>query len=623
MCGLGGIIPAGRDASRYAPQLRAMLGKLRHRGPDGDGTFIDERGHLGFVHARLSILDLSSAGRQPMTSGDGRWTIVFNGEIYNFRDLRAELVRDGVCFRSQSDTEVLLEIFRRDGVSCLQRLDGMFSFAIWDRDEETLFLARDALGIKPLYIWEAGGSLAFASELRAVLTASFARPQLEPQALARYLLFGSVQEPDGLLFGVKALPAGCYLVWRNGSYQINRYWQPVYSADGPSGPDAIAHTRTALMETVQRHMVSDVDVGLFLSGGMDSTAILSLIKLAGMDLPRTFCISFDDQVFNEGDDASRTAKHFGSEHIDYRLRPADARKMFAEFLECIDVPTCDGFNTWCISKLARQHGLKVVLSGVGGDELFGKYPSYRQVPRLMNWHRLVKLAGPFRGSLVRLFDFVARRSHVLGGRTVDRLSTFLASAGNPMCAYWAVRAFFTPKEVQILIQQYCGTSIFRIDEFLAEAIPDQPSMHDSVSYLETTRYLRNQLLRDSDSMSMSHGLELRTPLVDRRLFDSINCIPAGQRLLRGRELLGDAIPEIPDWVTNARKRGFRFPLQEWVSCDWKDQFSELERSCPIRLETWYRKWALFTLHHFLHRNQVESGLSSTRGLRPAGEYLSA
>ena len=612
MCGIGGIISPGIEPSELKSRLLAMQERLRHRGPDDEGSSVDAAAGAGLVHTRLAILDLSSAGHQPMASADGRYSIVFNGEIYNFLELRRELEQAGEHFRSRSDTEVILRLYQREGAACVRRLDGMFAFAIWDAVKKSCFLARDPLGIKPLYIWRRGEAFAFASEIRTLLRAELGPKRLCPTALRQYLLFGSVQEPRTLVDEIESLPAGHTMLWKDGSGQLDRYWRLQFAADPILPRDAAALTRSALEDSVRRHFVSDVPVGIFLSGGKDSTAVVALARTAGLERVQTFCISFDDPQFNEGDLAARTAAHFGTDHHDWRMTAADGQSLLADYLDYLDQPSNDGFNTFCVSKFAHDRGLKVVLSGLGGDELFGGYPSFRQIPRMTAWHRRLAVAGPLRGLAGRLGERLSD-SH-----KIQRLGVFLASPGQLGAAYWTMRAFFTPAEAERLVAAYSGGVTEVLGDGLFDDEPSgQPTVEDDVGYLETTRYMRNQLLKDSDVMSMAWGLELRVPLVDRKLVDAVARIPAGVRYADNKRLLVDAVPEIPAWIVSARKQGFRFPFERWIGPHWSEEFGELDRTSPVPLKTWYRRWCLLTLNHFLRTQGIAANCFPHEHARPA------
>jgi asparagine synthase (glutamine-hydrolysing) len=578
-------------------RAKAMQSRLRHRGPDDAGIYIDPDGQAAFAHTRLAVLDLSSAGHQPMSSPDGRYTITFNGEIYNFMELRQELQSHGESFRSRTDTEVILKLYEREGPECAQRLKGMFAFAIWDRVEKRCFLARDPLGIKPLYLWRHRETLAFASEVRALVLADLGSKTLCDLALQEYLLYGSVQEPRTLIDEIEALPAGYTLDWMEGSGRRVRYWQLKFAADPVSEQDSVELTRTALDDSIRRHFVSDVPVGIFLSGGIDSTAIVALAKANGFDQLQTLCISFDDHEYDEGAAAARTSAHFNTEHHDWRMTAEDGRQLLQGFLDHADQPSNDGFNTYCVSKLARDRGLKVVLSGLGGDELFGGYSSFRVIPKMTAWHRRLRLVSPIKTLGGRLGEKFA------ASQRIRRASVYLRSSGSVADAYWAVRGFFTPEETSQLVPLYTGNTHYQRElGCLQGEMLSQPTMADEISYLETTRYMRNQLLRDSDVMSMAWGLELRVPFVDHAMINDVRRLPANSRIASNKRLLLDAVPEIPDWVARSPKRGFAFPFSQWIREEWREVFDAIDRMSPVPLITWYRRWSLYALNHFMHQS---------------------
>src|SRR6266513_355680 len=404
MCGIAGIILSESSPVDLEPVLSRMRAAMKHRGPDDDGTVLLPETTGGFVNTRLAILDLSAAGHQPMSTPDGRFCITFNGEIYNFEELRNELLADGVELKSHSDTEVILRLFERDGPACLNRLIGMFAFAIWDAREKSCFLARDPLGIKPLYYSAFPRDLVFASEQRALLRSAHVPKQISAEGLFSYFLNGTVAEPGTLLEGIRVLPAGHYLVWQDNRVTIQRYWQISFSSTWSNGVEPAAFLRDALLQSVKRHFVGDVPVGVFLSGGVDSSAIVALAKTSGYDDLRTFSISLDDPSLNEGDVAASTAKHFQTKHTDWRLTGAAGAGLLDEFIKNIDRPTIDGFNTFCVSKVAHDAGLKVVLSGLGGDELFGGYQTFQRVPTVLEWGMAMNSVPTFKQWIGRVLE---------------------------------------------------------------------------------------------------------------------------------------------------------------------------------------------------------------------------
>jgi len=602
MCGIAGILNSELSADVVRRRLEKLTAALRDRGPDDSGIFLSRDGHTGLAQTRLSILDLSPAGHQPMASTDGRFQIVFNGEIYNFRELRRELMEQGETFRTETDTEVILRMYQLYGPECVREFAGMFAFVIWDTREETCFLARDPMGIKPLYYHQSQGGLVFASEIQALLRADLIPRRLSPNALQGYLLFGSVQEPETLMEGTVCLPAGHYLLWSKRKVRQRCYWEVQFHADKFDRNEAVAATRKGLMETVGRHFVSDVPVGIFLSGGIDSTTLVALARAAGREKLQTFCISFDDASYNEGESARRTAEHFGTEHHDWRLTAAMGRELVKNYLACQDQPSIDGFNTFCVSRHAHEHSMKVVLSGLGGDELFAGYRSFENVIALNRYGQLLRLAGPVTTWAGRMMERHARQPR---GR---RLGSYLTDQPSLAAAYWAMRGIFTPVESARLAQIYFGGDIDpnTCGSTIHFHVPMQPTSGDQVSYLEISRYMRNQLLRDSDVMSMASGLELRVPFVDSRLIETLSRIPAQFRLEQGKQLLVSAVPEIPEWVRSASKRGFTFPFEHWLAVGWEDLFERLDQASPVQLQSWYRRWSLLVLEHFLTTHKLET-----------------
>jgi asparagine synthase (glutamine-hydrolysing) len=602
MCGIGGYF-ARDGAVRPADPERLLLSiqrALLHRGPDGQGTWLDAQCAAGLAHVRLAILDTSTAGAQPMRSDDGRFVISFNGEIYNFRELREGLQGKGCTFRSDSDTEVLLALLGRDGPAGLARLRGMFALALWDVHAGRGLLARDGFGIKPLYYAQASGGLFFASELHALVAGNAVPMTLDPAAVAGYFATGSVPEPATLLQDVHMLPPGHYLAWSGSRAEVKPFWEITFPP--PSNRDAagaIALARDALEESVAAHLTSDVPVGLFLSGGIDSTALLALAHARGSSSALTaFSVAVDDAHFNEADVAAQTAREFGVEHHVLHLDAVAARDSFGAFLDDMDMPSIDGFNTWTVARFARRHGIKVVLSGLGGDEMFGGYPSFRQVPRL---RALARGLGRVPGMGVVAGRLVAS-AHV-GPRWRRALELVQAPTGLAD-AYRAYRGIFPLVDAVRLASHFTGVSVRSVqDALVAGAAPLPASAMNAVSYLELSRYMRNQLLRDSDVMSMAHGVELRLPFVDQRLFDKLATIPASTRLQAGKELLLDAVPEIPARVQGARKRGFSFPIRAWLGQELGCEFSAATGGLPVAAGEWYQQWSVLTLTRWLGKRR--------------------
>ncbi len=588
MCGIAGIIGSKNTVQPLETTLRTMQQTLRRRGPDDQGVWISPNETAGLAHTRLSILDLSPAGHQPMETPDANLAITFNGEIYNFRELRAALQSQGVQFNSGSDTEVLLRLYEQQGPAMVSSLRGMFAFAIWDERGQTAFLARDPLGIKPLYYTLSGGTLAFASELRALTQAGLTSKELNPSALTQYFQSGSVAEPHTLLRDVLCLEAGHTLTWTAGSVAIKCYWQIKFEPAAMSRARATEITRESLLDSVRAHFVSDVPVGVFHRGGIDSTALVALARDVGQKDIATFSIGVDDSHLDESSIAKRTATHFGTQHHEMHLTGEMAEKSFATFLSSMDQPSIDGLNTFTVSAFAREHGMKVVLSGLGGDEMFGGYPSFQQVPKLARLAKLARQVPPLADAGGRVLErsSFSHRARRLGG--------FLQEEPTIANAYRAFRGIFSPHEARMLSARFSG--------HVAEGTPQTAlpqaaaeNAHDAVSECELRFYMRNQLLRDSDVMSMAHGLELRVPFVDRALFESVSRIPADLRLRAGKQMLLDAVPEVPEWVASQPKRGFVFPFDKWLDAKWGDAFRDSTAKIPSSRPTWYQRWSVFML----------------------------
>lgn len=528
-----------------------------------------------------------------MVSADGQAVIVFNGEIYNFREIRAELEAEGEIFHSESDTEVLLVGCRRHGAAFVPRLRGMFAFCFWDSANQRALLARDPFGIKPLYYTDDGTALVFASELRALLASELIKPALEPGAVAAFFATGSMSGPTTLVRGVRSIPAGHLLEWNQGRAIVSRFWQVTFPAPVPQDAStAKAAARTALESSIKAHLVSDVPVGIFLSGGIDSTALLALMRQAQpTGLLKTFSISVDDNQMDEADAAARTAALFGTEHHAFKLNAESAAAAFPDYLEAMDVPSVDGFNTWMVSRFAREHQMKVVLSGLGGDELLAGYPTFIQVPKLQRLGKLMSFLGPLGRLVGKLLACCGKSSKV------QRLGEFLQGPPTMERAYAATRGVFSGQDAARLAQYFCKGAAGAM--VLGTDLPIDP--RDAVSALELTRYMRFQLLRDSDVMSMAHGLELRVPLVDSELFDALARIPAELRLAQGKQLLLQAVPEVPAVIASAPKRGFSFPFEKWLATSFGDQFRQATQGLPVATSQWYQQWTVFVFRMWCKR----------------------
>ena len=596
MCGIAGIV--GSESSASQPALERMQAALRHRGPDDEGLWRSTSNTAAFAHTRLAVIDPGPGGHQPMCSSDGRFTITFSGEIYNFQELRLELERERTAFKTNSDTEVILHGYQSRGAGFVSRLRGMFAFAIWDEHDRTCFLARDPFGLKPLYFHHApDGALVFASELRALVASTLMARDLDPAGLDGYLRTGTVPEPHTIVKGVRLLEAGHTLEWRDARVTKRRYWSPRFADADPTTNHHSDTVRAALLDSVRHHFVSDVPVGIFLSGGIDSASLLALATECGHQHVRTVSLALPGSRDDEGELARRTAERFGARHAECAVDARIARDLLPRFLPTIDQPSIDGFNTFVVSRFAREQGLKVVLSGVGADELFGGYRSFTQVPRMTAWNEHLAWAGSLRPLGGRLLEKLA------AGPRWRRVGELLQQPPTMANTYSTFRAVFTRREAS-QIAESLGVSAPAGDSELDE--PRAAEDADEVSRLELTRYVRNQLVRDSDAASMACGLELRAPFLDRVLFDVTAAVPPAVRVNSAKQLLRDAVHELPPWVMGP-KRCFQFPFADWLDGEWREVFAAVDARSPVPTGTWYRQWCLLVLNDWMERMKTDVG----------------
>ncbi len=576
MCGIVGILV---HKTRLAPGLiERATQSLAHRGPDDSGTIvlresIPDELEIGLGNRRLAILDLSPLGHQPMHDAEtGNW-IVYNGEIYNFRDVRNELLQAGVSFVSHADTEVVLKAYARWGEACLTRFRGMFALAIWDARRHHLFLARDPMGIKPLYYAQAGSYFVFASEVRTLLGTGVVRPRIDPSGLINYLTYGSAFDPLTLVEGIHALPPGHTMTWDRGAVRLSEYWdlagQPAQAPQSSSGPALESEQGTAerlrpmLEEAVRMQLVSDVPVGVFLSGGIDSSALVSILSRSGVTAS-TFSIAFKEADFSEAQHSRAIAAKFHTDHHEIEVSQTNVLEAIPDALRAMDLPTMDGVNTYFVSRETRRAGVKVALSGLGGDEVFAGYSSFRTIPRMERfaqaWNHLPAVV---RSPLASAFAALSPRTD-----QNRKLASLASDNGRLLHPYFLSRMLFTPPQRDLLLRAVGGsaaeTAVESQRETLRRALPLDPV--NRVSYLESRCYMLNTLLRDADVMSMSQGLEVRVPLIDHELARAVLALP-GRSKLSGtpKRLLVEALAgSLPDEIVRRPKRGFTLPFEQWM-----------------------------------------------------------
>jgi len=601
MCGIAGIYgyhPAAAMPDRT--ELYRIRDYMAARGPDGAGEWISEVDRVVLGHRRLSIIDLSERAAQPMQSADGKVVITFNGEIYNYRALRSELEKQGYVFRTQSDTEVLLHLYAARGKDMVRYLRGMFAFAIWDRERAGLLIARDPYGIKPLYYTDDGHTFRFASQVNALLAGGKVSRDADPGGWVGFYHFGSVPEPFTTYRHIRALPAGSTL-WVDRSAgepvsyaRLSEIIREVEREPRPSSRgESIEIIRAELLDSVRHHMVSDVPVGLFLSAGIDSGSLLGLMRDTGQSEIQAVTLSYDEYRGTEADEAplaATCAQQYGCKHTVRIVTEAEFREDLPRIMDAMDQPTIDGINTWFVSKAARELGLKAAISGLGGDELFGGYRSFRDIPRL------VSVLGKI-GSSDNLGNTFRHLMEPLVSRTNPKLAGILKYGRTFPDAYFLLRGLFMPWEIRRVIHddEFLREGIQRLDplKYVRTALEPAPrGGFAKVVCLESSLYMRNQLLRDTDWASMAHSLEVRVPYVDVNLLRNI--LPAVLALGNGvgKQILA-AAPSIslPSEIISRLKTGFGTPVDLWLQKDSRLQGWRRVRMLAARHCAWARRWA--------------------------------
>ena len=599
MCGIAGIFEYHYASNPVDErELVHIRDHMVRRGPDGAGLWLSEDRHAGLAHRRLAIIDLNERSAQPMASRDGRYLITFNGEIYNYKALKAELIQKGVEFRTESDTEVILALFAREGAAMLPKLRGMFAFGIYDQQQRKLFLARDPYGIKPLYYADSGWTVHFASQVKALLQSPRISKDPEPAGHVGFYLWGSVPEPYTLYLQIRALPAGSYL-WVDelgaaapqSYFSIARVFHETPAAVGVGQAEVNAAVREALLDSVRHHLVADVPVGAFLSAGIDSGALVGLMTELNLSQVQTITLAFDEFEGRSTDEAQLAAKSaatYGTQHSTRRISRKEFEADLPNIFAAMDQPSIDGINTWFVAKAAAEKGLKVAVSGLGGDELFAGYKSFADLPRWVRWLRLpshVPGAGWFFRQLATPVARAARLSPKLPG--------MLSFGGSTAGAYLLKRGLFLPWELQSLLDPVMireGLSRLSTLEWMNRLLsPPTPSAR--VATLEASIYMRNQLLRDADWAGMAHSLEIRVPLVDSTLLRALAPYLRAQVITDKRTLSASARPALPGEVIARSKTGFVTPIAQWLQekndlAAWR-RLPQLTRTdCP-----WARRWA--------------------------------
>ncbi len=606
MCGIVGI--SKHRVCESLPLIERAVDDIAHRGPDAQGVYVAPSGKCVMGHCRLAILDLSAAGNQPMVSPDGNFVLAYNGECYNHLELRKQLHGD---FRSSSDTETLLHWLMQHWEKGLTDLQGMFAIALWDEKRGRLLLARDRFGIKPLYFCRGkANDLIFSSELRGLLSARLVAPRIDCQALAHYLLYGFVGEPNSIVAGVQAVPPGGWIEWQpeNGRLRSGSFAAATQGFASVSRGDP-REMRERFKQAVASHLLSDAPIGAFLSGGVDSSAIAAAMADCGI-VPRTLSVTFPDvPAACEGKQAAAWARRLGTVHTEVPVGADDVLKLLPSALAAQDQPTIDAVNTFVVAKAAKEAGLKVALSGLGGDELLGGYPVFRDVPRQQRLQRIPR-------SIRTAVGIALENSVPLFWRRPHKVADILRH-GNSLTAHYAGRRrLFSPHQVDALLRPSIDTS--RIGP-PAPSADWQPA--DAISALDLTFYMRNQLLRDSDCMSMAHAIELRVPFLDAEFAHYVQGLGPAARQAKSM-FMRECREYLPPDIDDRPKRGFTMPFATWLQTSLRARVEARLHAMRTELPCLNGDAVLTLWHNFL-RHPDRVGWSRPWALFCLGEYIAA
>jgi len=585
MCGLNAIFAHGAGAPNVEPgELIAVRDTMTARGPDAEGSWVSADGRVGLGHRRLSILDLSEAANQPMALAGGRVRITYNGEIYNFRALRSRLQAEGRLFETESDTEVLLHLYDRDGPDMVRHLRGMFAFALWDEARHGMLLARDPFGIKPLYYADDGKTLRVASQVKALRAGNMINGAPDPAGHVGFFLFGYVPEPHTLYADIRALPAGSTL-WIDaaGGRRVEHYFDPAGHLAGPVGALPPLDLGRALRESIDHHLVADVPIGVFLSAGLDSATITGLASVSQNGDLNTMTLGFEEFRGTPRDEvplAEAVAATYGTRHRTRWVTRADFRGDLAGLLAAMDQPSIDGVNTYFVAKEAAAMGLKVALSGLGGDELFGGYDTFCQVPALVGSLGRVP-GGAVAGRGLRAV--AAPLLGLLAGRVSPKAAGILEYSTTYGDAYLLRRGLFMPWELGSVLDAdmvRAGWRELAPRLALESCTAGITAPRAKIASLEMAWYMKNQLLRDADWAGMAHSLEIRVPLVDAELFAQVAPHIGGATAPTKLAMAGAPAEPMPQSILERPKSGFFVPV-----CEWSDGAESGERG----LRGWARR----------------------------------
>ena len=620
MCGINGIL--GLNNELQASEIIAVMNKaIAHRGPDNTGSYVAPMVALG--HVRLSIIDLSEAGNQPFYSSDKRFVLVFNGEIYNYKSLKSQL--NDYDFKTSTDTEVIIAAYLKWGTSFLQHLNGMFAFVLHDTLEKQTIIARDRLGIKPVYYYQKNGVLAFASEIRALIKSKLFKPTINALSLNDYLRYQTVHAPNTILSEVKMLMPGTYIFIDEKQTQFVTYWdiKQSYSKEAALHDynEVKSNINNLLFEAVERRLVADVPFGAFLSGGIDSSIIVGMMSQISSSKVSTFSVTFAEEAFSEAKYSNLIAKKFNTNHTEIKLSPDDFLEAIPAALKAMDHPSGDGPNTFIVSKVTKASGIKMALSGLGGDEVFAGYDVFKRLSQLKKLQLFSILPSSIRNLPAKAL--MTLKPSVTNKKLVDLLSmpNFDLSSTYPL-----VREVLDAKVIKDILAHKENIDITFLDRIKAIEQSDLPFL-SKISYAEINTYMQNILLRDTDQMSMAHALEVRVPFLDYKLVEYVMGVKDEFKYPQTpKKLLVESVGElIPSSIVNRPKMGFTLPWEHWL----KNELKQLSQEHIERLSqrsffnadavkqlwdlfitndksiTWSRMWPLIVLENWMEENGIE------------------
>lgn len=591
MCGIAGIINFQSRINNHEDIVNKFHGDLSHRGPDAKGYYFSSSSNALLCHTRLSIIDTSENANQPIESYDKRFNIIFNGEIYNYKELN-KLVYKKFNVKTRSDTEVLLYMYIEYGEDCLKYLSGMFSFAIWDNLKEEVFIARDSLGIKPLYYNFSNNKLSFCSELRCLMKSNQFKYKLNHKAINSYLLTGYFHEPDTIIDNIFMLESGHYLVFNKNSFSKIDYSKNNTANINKSinRKDTINIVKNSFEKSVKYHLESDVPTGVFLSGGIDSTSVLSVASK--FTKVNTLTIGFEEEKWDESKVSKQISQYYNTNHHEYIVKEQEAVDSLNNFINTLDQPTVDGFNTYFISKFSNKSGFKVVLSGLGGDELFGGYPSFKRM-KIINQYLNIKNNFPLDNLINKVIPnkFFKRYN----SRIID-----IVNSDNLLDSYIALRGIFSKKE-SLKISSHVLKDNFNGFSKKNLSFHNNSGINSKSRQLELNNYLKNQLLRDSDIFGMKWSTEIRTPFIDREFINSIQSLPDKYIFEDKKAILREGL-NLPMHIINQKKQGFTFPFELWLKQSLGNEITNETDAIIGSSNEWYKIWTVFVLKKWISKN---------------------